>query len=217
MMRDLSLHTLPDAAKMMRYRMPTYDYAGEMLCAFAAQKRYMSLYWDPEVVAKHKPKRPTLQSNIPISTPKANQDHSRHSMVHLFPKVIQACYDSIRYISDPTIYGIIGPDWVSVWPGAGPEEGLPLDGRLLGSGEAMGAPLGACGAREGSDMSYRETVRDRIESSGTREEERRELWAEISTAYEEGGMEPIESLLAERMDKLSVEFRHLLDKLGEML
>lgn len=66
-------------------------------------------------------------------------------------------------------------------------------------------------------MSYRETVRDRIESSGTREEERRELWAEISTAYEEGGMEPIESLLAERMDKLSVEFRHLLDKLGEML
>jgi uncharacterized protein YdhG (YjbR/CyaY superfamily) len=34
--------------------MPTYDYAGEGLCAFASQKHYMSLYMDVELVAKHK-------------------------------------------------------------------------------------------------------------------------------------------------------------------
>lgn len=66
-------------------------------------------------------------------------------------------------------------------------------------------------------MSYRDTVRDRIESSATRSEERSELWAKISTAYEEGGVERVESCLAEMMEELSVEFRYLLDKLGGML
>jgi uncharacterized protein YdhG (YjbR/CyaY superfamily) len=53
-LRDLVFGTAPDAQESMRYKMPTYDYAGEGLCAFASQKHYMSLYMDVELVAKHK-------------------------------------------------------------------------------------------------------------------------------------------------------------------
>ena len=53
-LRKLVLETVPDAVETMEYRMPAYDYAGDMLCAFASQKRYMSLYMDTAVVDKHK-------------------------------------------------------------------------------------------------------------------------------------------------------------------
>lgn len=53
--RDLILGAVPDTVETMRYRMPTYDYAGEMPCAFGSQKRYMSLYMDTEIVARNKP------------------------------------------------------------------------------------------------------------------------------------------------------------------
>ena len=53
-LRELVLEVVPDAVETMQYRMPTYDYAGEMLCAFASQKHYMSLYMDTQVVEKHK-------------------------------------------------------------------------------------------------------------------------------------------------------------------
>ena len=53
-LRELVLETVPDAVETTEYRMPTYDYAGDMLCAFASQKHYMSLYMDTEVVDKHK-------------------------------------------------------------------------------------------------------------------------------------------------------------------
>ena len=53
-LRKLVLETVPDVVETMEYRMPTYDYAGDMLCAFASQKHYMSLYMDTEVVDKHK-------------------------------------------------------------------------------------------------------------------------------------------------------------------
>ena len=36
MVRDLILDTVPDAEETMKHRMPTYDYAGEMLCALDA-------------------------------------------------------------------------------------------------------------------------------------------------------------------------------------
>ena len=34
--------------------MPTYEYEGEALCAFASQKHYMSLYMEPELVERHR-------------------------------------------------------------------------------------------------------------------------------------------------------------------
>ena len=34
--------------------MPTYDYRGAMLCAFASQKQYMSLYVEPRVLDRHR-------------------------------------------------------------------------------------------------------------------------------------------------------------------
>jgi uncharacterized protein YdhG (YjbR/CyaY superfamily) len=48
------LETVPHAVETMRYRMPTYDYRDHMLCAFASQKRYMSLYMDTDIVDKHR-------------------------------------------------------------------------------------------------------------------------------------------------------------------
>jgi len=53
-LRSLVLETVPDAVETMRYRMPTYDYKDHMLCAFASQKHYMSLYMDTDIVDKHR-------------------------------------------------------------------------------------------------------------------------------------------------------------------
>jgi uncharacterized protein YdhG (YjbR/CyaY superfamily) len=44
----------PHAQETMRYRMPTYELPGGMLCALASQKHYMSLYVDPKVVDAHR-------------------------------------------------------------------------------------------------------------------------------------------------------------------
>jgi uncharacterized protein YdhG (YjbR/CyaY superfamily) len=52
--RSLVLETVPDATETMKYRMPTYEYAGGTLCAFASQKNYRSLYMDTELVEKHR-------------------------------------------------------------------------------------------------------------------------------------------------------------------
>ena len=53
-LRSLVLEVVPDAVETMKYRMPTYEYAGDMLCAFASQKRYLSLYMDTTQVEKHR-------------------------------------------------------------------------------------------------------------------------------------------------------------------
>jgi hypothetical protein len=66
-------------------------------------------------------------------------------------------------------------------------------------------------------MSYQETVREKIESSMARQEQRKELWADISKAYQEGGTAEIESALAKRMEDLSAEFGYVLEKLTRML
>ena len=53
-LRALIKGTVPALTESMRYRMPTYE-LDEMICAMASQKRYMSLYMDTELVAKHRP------------------------------------------------------------------------------------------------------------------------------------------------------------------
>jgi uncharacterized protein YdhG (YjbR/CyaY superfamily) len=53
-LRALALETVPDAVETIKYHMPTYEYDGDVLCAFASQKNYMSLYLAPEIVERHK-------------------------------------------------------------------------------------------------------------------------------------------------------------------
>jgi uncharacterized protein YdhG (YjbR/CyaY superfamily) len=52
--RALILEEAPEAVETMKYRMPTYEYGSGILCAFASQKRYMSLYMETEAVEDHK-------------------------------------------------------------------------------------------------------------------------------------------------------------------
>ena len=52
-LRALIFKTVPDVEESMKYNMPTYDYAGEGLCAFASQKQYMSLYMDVDLVEEY--------------------------------------------------------------------------------------------------------------------------------------------------------------------
>jgi uncharacterized protein YdhG (YjbR/CyaY superfamily) len=53
-LRSLVLETVPDAVEGMKYRMPTYEYEGGVLCAFASHKHYMSLYLAPDLVEEHR-------------------------------------------------------------------------------------------------------------------------------------------------------------------
>ena len=66
-------------------------------------------------------------------------------------------------------------------------------------------------------MTYAETVSEKIASSTARQEERSQLWAEITKAYGEGGAQAVESMLTKKMEDLAVEFRHVLKKLEHML
>ena len=52
--RALVKETVPGVQETMKYRMPTYEYAGGVLCAFASQKQYMSLYMDVDLVEEHR-------------------------------------------------------------------------------------------------------------------------------------------------------------------
>ena len=52
--RKLVLDLVPDAVETMKYRMPRYEYEGGVLCAFASQKQYMSLYMDTGLVEQHR-------------------------------------------------------------------------------------------------------------------------------------------------------------------
>ena len=53
-LRSLILETVPGAVETMKYRMPTYEYGQGILCAFASQKQYMSLYVEIEAVEQHR-------------------------------------------------------------------------------------------------------------------------------------------------------------------
>ena len=52
-LRAMVFEVVPDAVETMDYRMPTYQYNNDMLCAFASQKHYISLYMNTDVVAQH--------------------------------------------------------------------------------------------------------------------------------------------------------------------
>jgi len=51
--RTLILTTVPEIKETMQYRMPTYE-LGEVVCAAASQKHYVSLYMDVELVEEHR-------------------------------------------------------------------------------------------------------------------------------------------------------------------
>ena len=53
-LRLLVLDTVPGVVETMRYRMPTYEYKGGVVCAVASQKNYMSLYMDVDLVERHR-------------------------------------------------------------------------------------------------------------------------------------------------------------------
>lgn len=50
--RNLIHETVPEAHETMRYRMPTYE-LDQVVCAFASQKNYISLYMDVDLVEAH--------------------------------------------------------------------------------------------------------------------------------------------------------------------
>jgi uncharacterized protein YdhG (YjbR/CyaY superfamily) len=54
LLRSLILHTEPDAEESMKYKMPTYNYRDAVLCAFASQKHYLSLYVEPRNLDRHR-------------------------------------------------------------------------------------------------------------------------------------------------------------------
>lgn len=52
-LRSMTQKAAPEAGESMEYGMPTYSYKGHVLCAFASQKNYISLYMDTEIVEQH--------------------------------------------------------------------------------------------------------------------------------------------------------------------
>jgi uncharacterized protein YdhG (YjbR/CyaY superfamily) len=53
-LRALIQEVVPEAVESMRYRMPTYEFKGNPLCAFASRKQYMSLYIHTRLFEKYK-------------------------------------------------------------------------------------------------------------------------------------------------------------------
>ena len=53
-LRDLVLSIDENMVENLEYGMPTYWTGGQILCAFASQKRHMSLYLDVDLLASHR-------------------------------------------------------------------------------------------------------------------------------------------------------------------
>jgi uncharacterized protein YdhG (YjbR/CyaY superfamily) len=53
-LRSLVFRVAPDAVETLRYGLPAYDVGDEVLCQIASQKRYISLYLDPQVVDRYR-------------------------------------------------------------------------------------------------------------------------------------------------------------------
>ena len=53
-LRSLIFEVVPDAVETLKYRMPTYEVRGHVLCAFASKKHYMSVHLDTGVVRAHR-------------------------------------------------------------------------------------------------------------------------------------------------------------------
>ncbi|MBN2047035.1 MAG: DUF1801 domain-containing protein [Anaerolineaceae bacterium] len=54
------LTAVPEVTVGFAYRMPTFSMGGEIICALAAQKHYISLYLDPALVDQYRAKFPGL-------------------------------------------------------------------------------------------------------------------------------------------------------------
>ena len=66
-------------------------------------------------------------------------------------------------------------------------------------------------------MAYKEAVREKITGEADGLDRRRELWAKIAQAYEQGGADTIKSMLIESGDSISKEFSELLNQLRKKL
>lgn len=53
-LRDLILSVGEDVVENLEYGLPTYWTGGQVLCAFASQKHYMSLYLDVDLLASRR-------------------------------------------------------------------------------------------------------------------------------------------------------------------
>ncbi|MBN1248113.1 MAG: DUF1801 domain-containing protein [Anaerolineae bacterium] len=53
-LRALIKETAPEANETMKYRMPTYELGDGVLCAFASQKQYVSLYFEVEMLDQYR-------------------------------------------------------------------------------------------------------------------------------------------------------------------
>ena len=61
-------------------------------------------------------------------------------------------------------------------------------------------------------MNHEQKVLDKINRSTERTQERSQLWKEICAAYEEGGVEQVESFLAEKAEDLKNRFEEIIKK-----
>ncbi|MGD2041714.1 MAG: DUF1801 domain-containing protein [Anaerolineae bacterium] len=52
--RSLMHQVVPDVDETIKYRMPTFERGGAVLCSMASQKHYMSLYMDTALVEAHR-------------------------------------------------------------------------------------------------------------------------------------------------------------------
>jgi uncharacterized protein YdhG (YjbR/CyaY superfamily) len=52
--RSLVHQVVPDVEETVKYRMPTFERDGKVLCSLASQKHYMSLYMDTALVEAHR-------------------------------------------------------------------------------------------------------------------------------------------------------------------
>jgi len=83
-LRRIILETVPGAEETIQYNMPYYTYHG-MLCAFASQKHYMSLYFlNGEIVEKN-----------------------RHLLTGLSVGKGCICFKDIDKLSEPTIRAML--------------------------------------------------------------------------------------------------------------
>ena len=66
-------------------------------------------------------------------------------------------------------------------------------------------------------MSYKEKVQDKIKGSDQRSKERNDLWQTISEAYEQDGVDQVESVLSKKIEDLKNNFEERIKKLEKML
>ena len=53
-LRSHIIEVVPDAIESLKYNMPTYMHRVTMLCSFASQKHYISLYVQPRILDRHR-------------------------------------------------------------------------------------------------------------------------------------------------------------------